>query len=186
MVWTKDFIFFARERETIAVDTIPLNEIVSVTDMAKKVQRRKSLSFITLNAGTEYNITELGRGQKDMETSMLNKIQSNSDSQTLFQIRTVPEGFNSGRFGFDSKYSYALHDMYQGITYLTNVVSEHISCKQIRKSSASILSQNSSEMPKTQSGEQRFKVALIQSGKMFERYTARRKFKEQLLFSSFW
>ena len=105
MVWTKDFIYFSREGQSIAVDTIPLNEIIGVTAMNKKMQRRKTMSLISLNGGstTEKELfKDSSKSQKDLDPSSVRKIQSdvNGSFDRLVQIKTMAEGFNSGRTYF--------------------------------------------------------------------------------------
>ena len=105
MVWTKEFVYFAREGQNISVDTIPLQEIVSVTAMKKKTQRRKTMSFITLNGPTS-SATDLmkdySKSQRELDASTVRKIENDSSGSLdrLVQIKTVPEGFNSGRTYF--------------------------------------------------------------------------------------
>jgi hypothetical protein len=102
MVWTKCSIFFTRESERSTVDTIPLHEVLSISS-ASENEPRKSFSMMSFSQAIERksdhpdaerperrdNATNgLGSGLRDVGGFKVEKI---------FQIRTIAEGFNSGR-----------------------------------------------------------------------------------------
>ena len=88
MVWTKRFIFFSRTGEKVTIDTVPLHEILSLTSD----HRRKRLnSALSLSAGSERIMSS---PKIRSSHSSLRNVLANSP---LFQIKTIPDGFNSGR-----------------------------------------------------------------------------------------
>eukprot|EP00291_Cryptomonas_curvata_P012215 CAMPEP_0172202658 /NCGR_PEP_ID=MMETSP1050-20130122/30796_1 /TAXON_ID=233186 /ORGANISM="Cryptomonas curvata, Strain CCAP979/52" /LENGTH=244 /DNA_ID=CAMNT_0012880677 /DNA_START=80 /DNA_END=810 /DNA_ORIENTATION=- len=102
MVWTKALIYFIRTADKAVVDTIPLNEIVSVASINKNLKRKRTLSMISISSSIENtSVQEPGKIQKDSESSsILGKLQrapSSDPSDAIIQIKTIPEGFNSGR-----------------------------------------------------------------------------------------
>jgi hypothetical protein len=104
MVWTQDLIFFAREADSTTVDTIPLNEILSVSAMSDTLSNgaKRSHSIMSIMSQDEDAMESALKTSEKRENDVvkLGRLSSsglNGRLDRIFQIKTIAEGFNSGR-----------------------------------------------------------------------------------------
>ena len=104
MVWTQDLIFFAREADSTTVDTIPLNEILSVSAMSDTLSNgaKRSHSIMSIMSQDDDVIESVLKTSEKRENDVvkLGRLSSsglNGRLEQIFQIKTIAEGFNAWR-----------------------------------------------------------------------------------------
>ena len=110
-VFVKDAFYITRkiDRDTV-IDVVPLSEITEISRMSKgddlkmksltstqKLTRKASLSFIRKTSESpEDGKDEAGR-PSDEFSRVCRDLAGKANAQSIFQINTIPEGFNLGR-----------------------------------------------------------------------------------------
>ena len=94
IVWTREKLFIARGE--ILVDTIPLHEIVNVSEMNEdNVFSSSRASKITMSSQTLLPCESFENEKSDLRQSL--EIKSRKPSARQLQLKTVANGFNGGR-----------------------------------------------------------------------------------------
>ena len=105
---SKDMLYFSRMTENVAIDTIPLHEILGVTEMSDElglrrestvgstgpanINAKKFVLGVNINSANDFRSPSTeGPGRQHLDFARENY-------DRLFQIKTDPEGFNSGTF----------------------------------------------------------------------------------------
>ena len=112
VVCTNEKLYFSRTKELVLIDMIPLHEVISVSEMKDTDKRKQCLDHTSLDSN--FGSRLFSAGSQESMNSVHEQSQHNDASDTFFrsregidfledqfdtfiQIKTTPDGFNSGR-----------------------------------------------------------------------------------------
>ena len=113
--WTADMLQFSRVKETDIVDCIPMHEVLCVAEMHGSAHGSPSTSFYDASRDTPGLASDAERDLEEYSvepavtvSSFTDRLQSSAAHKFLqqktvkgqvntFQIKTIPDGYNSGR-----------------------------------------------------------------------------------------